>query len=280
MKETLETLYNISVLTFVIASMLGMGLSLTVRQIVEPLKDVKLVVMALVANFIIVPLFVYGMITVIPVSEGVKIGLILLSIAAGAPFLPKLAEIAKSDIAFGIGLMLLLMTTTIFYLPIVLPILLGGVEVDSWAIAKSLIIMMLIPLLVGLFTKAKFEKLANSLQPFFTKLSNIALVILTVVLLVLHTKSLFALVGPGLLAIFLLLVVAILVGYLLGGKNKDSKIVLSLGTGQRNISAAILVAAQNFTDPEVTLTMIALAILGLVIMLPYAGKMAKRNDNT
>ncbi len=275
MKEILEPLYNISVLTFVIASMLGMGLSLTVSQIIAPLKNVRLVLLALLANFVVVPLFVYGMVTVIPVSEGVRIGLILLSIAAGAPFLPKLAEIAKSDIAFAIGLMLLLMTVTIFYLPIVLPILLGGVEVDSWAIAKSLIILMLIPLLVGLFTKAKFEKLANRLQPFFTKLSNVALIILTIDLLILHTKSLFALVGFALLAILLLLIVAILVGYLLGGENKNSKIVLSLGTGQRNISAAILVAAQNFTDPEVTLTMIALAILGLVIMLPYAGKMGK-----
>ena len=278
MKEILEPLYKISVLTFVIASMLGMGLSLTVRQIIDPLKNVKLVVLALIANFIIVPLFVYGMVAVIPVSEGVKIGLILLSIAAGAPFLPKLAEIAKSDIAFAIGLMLLLMTVTIFYLPIVLPLLLGNIEVDSWAIAKSLIIMMLIPLLVGLFVKAKFEKNANRIQPFFTKLSNIALVVLTIVLIVLHTKSLLALVGPGLLAILLLLIVALIVGYLLGGGNKDSKIVLSLGTGQRNISAAILVAAQNFTDPEITLTMVALAILGLVIMLPYAGKMAKRNS--
>jgi len=69
----------------------------------------------------------------------------------------------------------------------------------------------------------------------------------------------------------LLLVVALGLGYLLGGPGKDTRIVLSLGTGQRNISAAILVAAQNFADdPDVLLTMIALAILGLVVMFPCA----------
>jgi hypothetical protein len=44
------------------------------------------------------------------------IGLILLATAAGAPFLPKLAEVAKGNIAFGVGLMVLLMVVTIIYL--------------------------------------------------------------------------------------------------------------------------------------------------------------------
>jgi BASS family bile acid:Na+ symporter len=35
--------------------MLGMGASLTIPMILEPLKNVKLVILALVANFILVP---------------------------------------------------------------------------------------------------------------------------------------------------------------------------------------------------------------------------------
>jgi BASS family bile acid:Na+ symporter len=56
MSEILETLAMLSVLVFVISSMLSMGLSLTTKQIVEPLKDTKLVVLALVATFILVPI--------------------------------------------------------------------------------------------------------------------------------------------------------------------------------------------------------------------------------
>ncbi|MBW2122971.1 MAG: bile acid:sodium symporter family protein, partial [Deltaproteobacteria bacterium] len=227
-------------------------------------------------NFVLVPLFVYGMLAVIPVPEGVKIGLILLSLAAGAPFLPKLAEIARSDAAFSIGLMLLLMVVTIFYLPVMLPFLLSGAKISSWAIAKSLILLMLIPLLAALFFRARAEAAAKRLQAVFTKLSNIALIVLAATLIILNTKSLIAMVGPSLIAIVLLLIAAMLIGYGLGGPGRDGRVVLSLGTGQRNISAAILVAAQNFKDPEVTLTMVALAVMGLVIMLPVAGRMGKR----
>jgi len=277
MKEILQVTFNISVLVFVIGSMVAMGLSLTVRQIMDALKDKRLVILSLVANFILVPLFVYGMVAVIPLTEGERTGLILLSLAAGAPFLPKLAEIAKSNAAFSIGLMLLLMTVTIFYLPFVLPMLLTGATVSSWAIAKSLITLMLIPLLLALFVRARFATLAVRLQPWFTQLSNIALVLLTVALIILNTRNLIAMFGYGLLAILLLLIAALVIGYLLGGPGRDTRIVLSLGTGQRNISAAILVAAQNFADdPDVILTMVALAIIGLLIMLPYASRMGKK----
>ena len=46
---------TLGVLVFVITSMLGMGFSLTIPQIVAPLRNTRLVLMSLAANFIIVP---------------------------------------------------------------------------------------------------------------------------------------------------------------------------------------------------------------------------------
>ena len=47
-------------LVFVLGSMASMGLSLKLKQITSSLKDTKLVIMALVANFVLVPLVAYG----------------------------------------------------------------------------------------------------------------------------------------------------------------------------------------------------------------------------
>ena len=113
------------------------------------------------------------------------VGLILLSTAAGAPFLPKLVDVAKGNIAFSVGLMVLLMVVTIIYLPLVLPLLLGDVEVSAWDIAQSLIIMMLIPLAAGLFIKARYEEAAAKIQPTFGMAANIALLTMMVLGLVL-----------------------------------------------------------------------------------------------
>jgi BASS family bile acid:Na+ symporter len=48
-------------------------------------------------------------------------GLLLLGGAAGAPFLPKLAELARGDLAFSVALMFLLTAGTVFFLPLLNP---------------------------------------------------------------------------------------------------------------------------------------------------------------
>jgi predicted Na+-dependent transporter len=276
MTEVLATLASLSVLVFVIGSMLSMGLSLTMQRIIEPLKNARLVILALVANFILVPALAYVITLVIPLDEPVRIGLILLSTAAGAPFLPKLAEVAKGNVAFSVGLMVLLMVVTIIYLPLVLPLLLRGVEVNPWDIAQSLIIMMLIPLAIGLFIRARYSDAADKMQPTFGMASNIALLALTVLGVVLNFKSMIALVGSlGILAGIIFVVVSLVIGYLLGGSGSGIKSVMGLGTAQRNISAALVVAAQNF-DADVITYLMVIAVIGLVILMPAAGELGKR----
>jgi predicted Na+-dependent transporter len=158
MQEFLTTLSNVFVMVFVVCSMLSLGLNLTVAQILQPLQDRGLVVRALLANFVLVPALAYAIIFIIPMEEGLKTGLICMATAAGAPFLPKLVQVAKGNVPFSVGLMVLLMIITIIYMPIVMPLLLPGVTVDPLAIASSLVVMMLIPLAVGLFFKARYEE--------------------------------------------------------------------------------------------------------------------------
>jgi BASS family bile acid:Na+ symporter len=87
--EFLGTIGVLATVIFVLTSMLGMGFSLTLQQIIEPLKNTKLLILTLIANFVLVPLLSLLLLTVIPLSEGLSICLILISTAAGAPFLPK-----------------------------------------------------------------------------------------------------------------------------------------------------------------------------------------------
>jgi BASS family bile acid:Na+ symporter len=124
----------VSLLVFVVSSMLAMGLSLTVGQIVEPLRSVRLVLAALAANFVAAPVLGWGIGELLSLDEGLAIGLTIMATAAGAPFLPKLAAAAKGDLAFSVGLMVLLMVVTVASMPLVLPLLISGVDVDPWAI--------------------------------------------------------------------------------------------------------------------------------------------------
>jgi Sodium Bile acid symporter family len=81
--HVLTALSNAAALLFVVTTMLAMGFSLTVSQIFAPLRSVRLVVLALVGNFVLVPLLAIALTRLIPLSEPLKIGVILLGVAAG-----------------------------------------------------------------------------------------------------------------------------------------------------------------------------------------------------
>ncbi|UIE39066.1 bile acid:sodium symporter family protein [Leptodesmis sichuanensis] len=278
MKEAIQVLADLSTLVFVVSSMLSLGLSLTLPQILNPLKDVGFVLRVLLANFVLVPLVAYLLTRIIPLDPSLSIGLILLATVAGAPFLPKLAEISKGNIPLSVGLMVLLMVVTVFYAPIVLPLLLPGVQVNPLEIARSLIILMLIPLAIGLFIHARYESIAESLQPYMAQASSTTLLMVFVLMLVLNIQSVVNTVGSGALLAALLLIAASLgIGYVLGGQLRDAKLVSALGTAQRNVAAAMVVATGNFSNDPKVLTMILIGLLlMLVILMPLAGEIGRR----
>jgi BASS family bile acid:Na+ symporter len=265
MHQIIPILDKIAFLAFVVATMFGTGLKLTVQEIWQPLRNIRLVVLSLLVNFVLVPLFVYLLVQVIPVDEPVKDGCIIMALASGPPALPKLAQIVKGNLAFSTGLMMMLMFGTVFYMPIVLPLVLQGVQVNSWDIAKPLILMMIIPLAIGLFIKSKSENISLSLQAITAKLSSFGLLLGLVVRLIVHFSEITVLLTNGVIFVCAIFIVfSFTVGYLLGGPGIDTQRVLGVGTAQRNFAAALLIGTSNFDDPNVISVIMVTSLLMMV----------------
>jgi BASS family bile acid:Na+ symporter len=225
------------------------------------------------------PLGAFVLAWVLRLDEQFGIGLLVLGCAAGAPFLPKLAQLAKGNLPFAVGMMVLLMVITVAYLPIVLPLLLEGVTVNPLQIAQSLILLMLLPLGVGLFLKARFEATAARVKPWLDWLSNISLILLIGLISAANIDKVIQVFGTrGILAGLLFIAFGFCVGWLLGGPGNDTKNVLGLGTAQRNIAAALVVASQSFSDPKVVVMVIVVAIVGLVTIMPLARALGRRGS--
>ncbi|MGE5374115.1 MAG: bile acid:sodium symporter family protein [Bacteroidota bacterium] len=269
---------NLSTLAFAVTSMLVMGLSLTMAQISAPLRNTHLVLAALAANFILAPALAYGIGRLLPLNDGLRFGLIVASTAAGAPFLPRLAQLAKGDVAFSVGLMGLLVITTIFYMPVVLPLLLHGVTVSPWQIARTLILLMFLPLSIGLLINSRYGEAAGNWVPYLAKASNIALVSLLVSGLIANLRAILEIIGPsGILAALLFLLSCLAAGTLLGGREYPIRSVLGLGTAQRNMAAALVVATANFSqDPAVIVMILVLGLVDLSVLLFIANRLGRR----
>ena len=261
--ELLSKAVPITMFAFVVSSMLAVGLSLTIRQIVAPLRNGKLVFLALLANFVLMPLGALAIARILRLDQPLGIALLLLGAAAGAPFLPKLAGIAKGNLAFAVGLMVLLMVLTVAYMPLVLPLLLEGVSVDPMKIARSLVLLMLLPLGAGLAVNARFGSIAERMLLLVTNIRNVI--------------SLFG--TRGILASILFLFAGAGIGWLLGGPGLGTKGVLSLATAQRNIAAALVVGGKDF-DAKVLVMIVVVAVVGLLILMPLARVFGTRSAET
>lgn len=281
MTDLLITLLNLFVMVFVLASMFGLGLSLTLKQVWEPLRNVSLVLRSLAANFILVPLLALLLVWLFGLDQWLAAGLFVMAVVAGAPMLAKYAEIAKGNLAFAAGLMALLQVVTVIYAPFVLPLFLPGVQVDPWGILRSLLLSMLLPLAIGLFVRARYESLADTLNPHASHASSLAMLATMVLGVLIYGSDLLSVFGTGaILAALLLVVGALGLGYLLGGADRGTRVVLGLGTAQRNISAAMLVTVQNFAQqPNVLLMVLVGSLVMMVINVPVAGELGKRKKD-
>ncbi|HTT40300.1 MAG TPA: bile acid:sodium symporter [Burkholderiales bacterium] len=270
-----------AMLAFVVSSMLAMGLSLTVEQILRPLRNARLVSLTLLANFVMMPLGAIALSRVLHLEQGPGAGLLVLGAAAGAPFLPKLASVAKANQAVAVGLMVLLMVLTVGYMPLVLPLLLTGVSVDVARIARSLILLMLLPLGVGLAAKARYSTVAAALKPTLDRVANLSLILVISLITITNLDKVVAVFGTGgILAGILFIAWGVAVGYLLGGPDRDTRWVLGLGTSQRNIAAALVVGGQNFTDPQVVVMITVVALVGLLILMALSRFLSTRRAGT
>lgn len=279
MEVVLQQFANLSVLIYIITTMLSMGLSFTPKQFLEPLKDKSLILKSMTANFILVPLLAFIILQLIPLQQGLAIGLILMATAAGSPFMLKLVQFMGADIKFAVGLMLILSLVTLVYMPLVLSIFLPGVSVNHLSIAGSLVILIFLPLIGGTFVKSRYNELAKVIKPTFNQISNIFIFVVVILYLGLNYQDFLSVFGTGALIVSLLFVfLSFIVGYVLGGPSENTKPVLGLGTAMRNSSAAFVVAVTNFSSEyDVMVMIIVVYLFSIIMMMVISGEISKKN---
>jgi BASS family bile acid:Na+ symporter len=268
---------NIALIAFLVSSMLAVGLSLTPRAILASLSNARLVLTALALNFVLAPALAVALTKLIPIERPHAIGLLLLSGAAGAPFLPKLVQDADCDLGAAVALMTLLTAGTTLFLPFGLPLIIPDLQASPWSIARPLLIFILTPLAIGMLMQSR--GLLVSARPVLAKLANISALVLIVLLIALYFGDLLEIVGSGAIAASAIFIAGLFAaGYLLGGPQVGTKGALGLATAARNIAAALVPASQNFSDSKIMLMVVCCTIVTLLMLVPTAAWLRRKRQ--
>jgi predicted Na+-dependent transporter len=265
MMDLLHLIEKVSVLVFLVSSMLVSGLGLTWQLLITPLRQVRLVLLVLGLNFIVAPALAWLVTMIIPLERGHAIALILLGGAAGAPFFPKLVEKAGGNLALAASMMALLTCGTIIFMPLALPWLIPGLEADAWSIASPLVLLILLPLVIGLVIRSCSASSAARISPLLAKLSSLSLLMLFLLLIALNVPALLGVLGSGaILAGLIYLIGLFIAGWFFSMAEGAARGVLALAIIARNFGAALVPASNSFNDPSITVALIVNAILGIV----------------
>ncbi|HLS50214.1 MAG TPA: hypothetical protein VK024_09485 [Actinomycetaceae bacterium] len=279
MYEFFQTVGSWAVAVFVLTSMLNVGLTQKPGRRLEHLNNRAFLLRMILVNFVVVPALMIAAVALVDLEPVYAAGLLLFSLSAGAPFLIKLTSLSRSDIALAATVLLVLMVGTVVVLPLALPQVLEGMTVAAWDIAQPLLAQMILTLVIGMVLLQVAERVVAVIQPWVAAISNIALYVLIVAILLgylpaMREAALWKAIGVG-MAVLLL---ALFLGWTMGDGHGHLQEVGGLGSAQRNTAAALIVAQQSFDEPRVLMVIILLNTLGVVMLIGAAKLMSRENS--
>lgn len=266
--EICTKIMKISLIFFMAGNLMEMGLRLNLDDAIKGMRNIKFVGYTLAWGFVLGPALAFLITLVIPLDKPFALGLILMGMAPCAPFVPVFVTKAKGDLGYTAAYMFLVAIGTIIFMPLAVPLMTEGLSVSAWAIAKPLIIMILIPLLIGMAIRHTSVMIANKIQPAVKKITMVFTILVFVLLIVIYYKGIISVMGSlAILSQVVFFGVLTIFTYLLGfGLKYEEKIVLSIGNSTRNLGAAI---APLFAVALVDQRAIIMVVLSLPVMVLF-----------
>ena len=274
MDTILQNLLGITLVLFMVGSLLEVGLKLRIREAIAALHNVQFVTLSLVWAFGLCPMLALLLSRIVPLSEPYATGLILLGMTPCAPFFPTFAEKANADFGYVAAFVILASIGTIIFVPVATPILLPGFKADVWTIARPLVLYIAVPLVVGLLIRIGSEALADRVHPLVKKITVIVTLLMLALVLWIYGAEFLQAVGTfaiGIQLLFYLMVAGC--SYVLAyGLPHSQKSVIALGICTRNIGAAF---APAIAVPGLDKRVIVMITLAVPITLGCAALVAR-----
>jgi hypothetical protein len=126
--QQLVSLVNVSAL---VAIMLSMGLEVKPAAVVAAARSARGVALGLASNYVVVPTLTLGLLHLVRPDPLVAAGFRILAVCPGAPVGPPAATIARADVAWAVGLMVILGGLSAVLSPVLLGVRLPWVAPDS-----------------------------------------------------------------------------------------------------------------------------------------------------
>ncbi len=250
----LDRLFFIAIVILLFLTMVGMGLTLTLKDFALVFKNPLAMIVGPVCQFGVMPLLamaigrMFGFYETFPF---IFLGMILISASPGGVTSNLMTYFGKGDVALSVSLTSVCTVLALFFTPLLLQVFGSNIpdfSVPVIEIFKTMLVLVVVPLFVGMLIRWKAEGFARRAEKTFALIGLFALLFLIVVGILSNIDVFADTQRYGLkfyAVVFLLtffgMVIAGVASKLLGVRNYQTR-AISLETGLRNASLAMTIA--------------------------------------
>jgi BASS family bile acid:Na+ symporter len=251
-------------IVFLVATMLSIGLKVTVADLVSSVRDRRWMVRSLAANFLLIPAIGLLLATVIPMSMDVKIGFLLLAFAPGGLNAIQFTSKTTEGLPYAATILFILSFLSVLVSPllatVVMPTETPLVLPHGKAIAY-LLLGVIGPMLLGLAVHHFWDRIAHTLAKPVALVGTVSFVVVVVLLWGLRKQAKATVTTSELAAMLVFIVAAMVVGWALGGPGKETRRILATASSMRNAALGLMIAVNSFPDTMVDEAVIAFGAL-------------------
>ena len=230
--------------------MFGMGLTLNLKDFKIVFSRPKDVIIGCLAQFTIMPLLAWGLSKAFQLDEALALGVVLVGCCPGGTASNVITYLAKGDLALSVGMT----GVSTLLAPLLTPLLtwaLAGksVDVDVVGMLLSILWVVILPIVVGLITKAIWPKFTEKATAYLPAVSSLAIAFIVAIIIGANANKLMA--GGLIIVIAVMLhnICGLGLGYLIGrllGLSEPKKRAISIEVGMQNSGLASSLATIHF----------------------------------
>lgn len=230
--------------------MFGMGATLSIDDFVRAFKKPKAVLLGMILQFSLMPLLAFVVAMMLDLPKEQLIGLVMVGSVAGGTASNVIAYLAGGDVALSITMTACSTVAGIFLTPILSKIYLSQtVDVPSWAMFKSILLIVALPVVCGVIANKIFSKRKKILETSALFISIFGILGVIAIVVALNANSLKDTGFRTLLAVILHNSLGLAFGYFISRLlkfDRKTSVTIAIETGMQNSGLAVALSKQFF----------------------------------
>ena len=274
MRALLGPVETVLTILFLVSVMLEIGLEVTPEELGATARNKGLIARSLLANFVLVPILGLFLASLLPMPADLETGFLLLAAAPGALFATQFTRLMRGGIPFAASLLFVLTLLSVAISPFIAWVMLPvntSLALPYARVVRFLMLAVIVPWLAGEAIQQWQRSLARRLLQPARLCAAVSFVAVTILTLAVKSTATRRVGARGLIAMLLLALGSMAIGWILGGPKVENRRVLAIGTSMRNVALCLAIAFHNFPGRDVDVPVVAFSALIVPLNALFAG---------